>query len=119
MSVVTDLILITAVGEQGYSQLVGRSCGVKRINEHLDSHHERTFSLVREHAGGDKGFQTDTYLCAINQLDLYALLDVFHSCEWEDARYVMLLYREENDRGFTVCLPEGVPLKVNSERFKA
>ncbi len=116
MSVVTDLILITAVGEQSYSQLVGRSCGVKRINEHLDSHHDRTFSLVSEHAGGDKGFQSDTYLCAINQLDLRDLLDVFHSCEWEDARHVMLLYKEENEKRFTVCVPEDV---FFTSRFKA
>jgi len=87
MSVVTDIILVTAIEDGAYRP---------------------SFDLVKvdQYAGGGKAVQCDVFMSAVNYLVLEDLLDWFKSVRWEYPEQVQLFVKGEHDDKFAVYCPE-------------
>lgn len=112
MSRVTDLVLITGFSEDTY---LNPKLPVKKLNDYLRQNYGREFARVDSYAGGDKGFCSAVYLCAINYLHLKNLLGVFRDCDWLFGDTTLLMYKGEHDDRYTICTPRGNEIQVNQE----
>lgn len=98
MSCVSDIVLLCALGDSGHTNL----------SEYLKEHHNRTLERVDEGAGGDKVFQANTYMCAINYLCEQDFIESFHNAPWEFPENVQLLIKGEWDSTFKIYKPNEV-----------
>ena len=111
MSHVASVILVTSGVEHDYTN---RGYLVDRLNAYLRLQYRgREFVQVDQHAGGDKGFQNNVYLVAINYLNIERFLRVFRAIPWQLPEMVQLFIRDEHDDDFTVYRPEcGITTKT-------
>lgn len=106
MSVVTDIILVTAVDDRTTcreepSATKFNSAIAARVCVGL----EQALQQVDGHAGGNKAVQCDVFMAAINYLDRDALLTEFRKMKWESPECVQLMLKGEHDDVFTIYTP--------------
>ena len=95
MSEVTDIILITFIGD-----------GAEKDGEHPNADILWTrLKKVDDLAGGNKCMQCDVFMAAENHLDQQAFLKRFHAVKWESPERVQLLLKGEHDERFTLYHP--------------
>lgn len=95
MSKVTDIILITSTDDCGN--------GVNEMQGYLkENHNNVSMRKVSALTGGNKHFQADVYMAAINHLDVDKFLSLYDTVVWENVRSVQLMLKEEEDDIFTI-----------------
>jgi hypothetical protein len=99
VSVVTDIILVTAIEDGGFD---GQHPNVDKMNEWFQARY-RGARLVKvdQHGGGNKAMQCDVFMGAINFLDVDALLAAFKAIEWQQHESVQLMLKQEHEERFT------------------
>ena len=107
MSVVTDIILVTAMNDGAQGE--DRYDSVDRLNALLSEIRQgRPDTLVKvdQHAGGTKAMQCDVWMAAINMLDEDAFVMAFLSIDWGDPECAQLMLKSEDDCRFRVINAE-------------
>ena len=101
MSVVTDMILVTAIDDGGGED---KHPNADRLNAWIREAHGPTEALkkVDQHAGGNKAVQCDVFVGAINYLDEKGLIAAFRGVQWESPDCAQLMLKGEQKDRFTV-----------------
>lgn len=99
MSHVADIILITSGVEHDYQN---GGWLVDRLNEYLQKEHDVGMARVDGDAGGDKGFQANVWMSAINYLNIAEFVALFRSLRWQLPDLATLLIKDEHDDSFTL-----------------
>lgn len=86
MSVVTDVILITAVDEDNEKGIVARLF----------------LERVDHPAGGNKAMQCGVYMGAFNHLVIERFIQNVRALKWHDRECVQLMVKEEDDNQFRI-----------------
>ena len=83
MSVVTDIILVSAIDDEMMNDFIELSA-IK-------------FTKVDHLAGGNKAMQCDLYIAAQNYLNKELLLEYFYGFTFEDNDSAQIMLKEEED----------------------
>lgn len=109
MSTVTDVMLITGLGENPHII----DLFSKTLIEHGVS--EGRSLLKIEECGGSHAFQAGLYVGAYNYLDQDKALEVFRSLAWESPDQVQLMLKYESWDRFKVYSPEPCEAEQSSK----
>lgn len=104
MSIVTDVILVTAICDGAMGKDDSHP-SVDQLNRWLAGSTGRSFNqLVRvdQHAGGSKAMQCDVWMAGINMLDEDALVEAFLAIDWQDPDSAQLMLKSEQADRFRV-----------------
>ena len=91
MSSVTDILILTAIEETG----------MEVVNKYF-SDTRYTLKEVSDYSGGNKAFQADVFMAAINYFALDEFLEFLQTVEWENPECVQVLIKREHDDNFKV-----------------
>lgn len=99
MSVVTDIVLLTAIDDGGIED---EHPNVDLLNNWIQANHgpAETLKKVDQHGGGNKAMQCDVFVGAVNFLDVPGLIEAFMVTPWDMPECAQLLLKEEQEERF-------------------
>jgi hypothetical protein len=97
MSHVTDIILITAIDDA-----VDNIFSVDALNEYLSKKYGGKLNKVSQYSGGNKSFQADVFMAAVNYLDIKGFINGYQNNHWELQSSAQLLIKDEQDDNFRI-----------------
>lgn len=101
MSIVTNVIILAALGPEG------PDVEIERLNELLRNVSGRgQFQEVSEHAGGNKAMECRVYLGTFNLGDSEEIVRTIFSAPWDNPEQVQILTKEQGEDVFTLHSPE-------------
>lgn len=102
MSVVTDIILTTAVDDGAERE--DEHPNADKLNAWLEELTGRPGCLVKvdQLGNGNKAMQCDVFVCAINYLPYDDFVEAFRAIQWERPGSANLSLKGEDDDGFTL-----------------
>lgn len=98
MSNVTDIVLLTPLGE---------GAAIEKLNSWLVAQKDPGMPLVQvnSYASTTKCMQADVYVLAVNYLDDGLFLQEFRAAPWRTPQHVQLLFQRECDEEFSMHRP--------------
>ena len=101
MSVVTDVILTCALGEEADGPDYFSCPAVEKINEWLVKERYGMLRRVDDEAGGNKVMQAVVYLGAFNYLDVDCFIKQLKEAPWELPESVRVFIKREQEEFFS------------------